>query len=56
MSDTCQLDHHLLGILFRHLKIRDGIQQVDMPHLLTTTYKTVQRLHQLTRIEAITLT
>ena len=56
MSDTRQLNHHLLGILLRHLEIRDRVKQVDMSNLLTTTYKAIQRLHQLTWIEAIALT
>ena len=55
ISDARQLNHHLLGILLGYFEIRDGIKQVDMPHLLTATHKTVQRLHQFTRIESIAL-
>ena len=55
IADTRQLDHHFLRILLRHLKVGDGVEQVDMTHLLTTYHETVQRLHQFTRIEPIAL-
>ena len=55
MANTRQLNHHLLGILFRHFEIGNRVEQIDMAYFLTSAYETVQRLHKFSRIKTIAL-
>lgn len=54
---SCSVErlHHLSGVSFGHLDIRELAQQIDVAHLLAAAYMLVDKLHYLAGIEAVGL-
>ena len=55
VGGAVQSAHHTLGVALGHLDIAELLQQINMSHLLVTMDMLVDKLHDLTRIEAVLL-
>ena len=53
VADARHLEHHLLGVALRHLEVADGVEQVDVAHLLPSAHEPVEQLHQHAGVEPV---